>query len=235
MVSRTRMLSFVQGFKWKDVRAALRDNPGTIGLRDKDGKNWLHLCCSVNIRKRMGKAADSIRTAEALLEAGLDINEPAFTEGTWKATALWHSIALGENLALSEYLLKHGSDPNHCLWAAVNRDNPCAIWLLIQNGAADPTTEEASPLLAAIQWNRFAAAEELLKLGADANFQNSEKMTALHYLLKKGSDKKYVRMLINYGARGDLKNESGVTATEIMMRKRDPEFHDMAENLLARS
>jgi hypothetical protein len=51
--------------------------------------------------------------------------------------------------------------------------------------------------------------------------------------MKKGSDKKYVRMLIKYGARADIKNESGVTATEIMMRKRDPEFREMARQLLA--
>jgi uncharacterized protein len=180
-------------------------------------------------------AGDSIRTAEILLAVGLDIDQPAFSEGTMKATPLWCSIAWGENPALAEYLLKRGSDPNHCLWAAVNRDNPAAIRLLIQNGAEDPTTEELSLLLAAIQWNKFAAAEELLKLGADVNFQDSKKMSAPHYLLKKRSDKKHVRMLINYGARGDLKNGSGITAAEIMMRKRDSELRNMAAQLLAQS
>jgi uncharacterized protein len=235
LVSKTRMLTLVQELKWKDVKAAIRGNPGLLGFRDKKGRNWLHVCCSVNITKRRRTAADSIRTAEVLLDAGVGINEPATTEGTWEATALWYSIAFGENLALAEYLLKRGADPNHCLWAAVNRDNAAAIRLLIQNGAADPTTEEASPLLAAIHWNKFAAAEELLKLGADANFQDSRKMTALHYLLKNGGEIKYVRMLINYGARWDLKNESGVTAAEVMMRKRDPDFRRMAKHLLARS
>jgi ankyrin repeat protein len=56
-------------------------------------------------------------------------------------------------------------------------------------------------------------------------------MTPLHYLLKKGSDKKWVRMLIKYGARGDLKDESGATAADIMMRKRDSEFRSMAAQL----
>lgn len=231
MLSKTRMLSLVQDFKWKDVKRALGKNPELLGFRDKKGRNWLHLCCSVNIPKRKAKAADSIRTAETLLDAGLDINEPAATEGTWKATALWYSIAFGENLALSRYLLKRGSDPNHCLWAAVNRDNAPAIRLLIENGAEDPTSDESSPLLAAIQWGKFAAAEELLRLGADANFQDRKGMTPLHYLLKKGSDKKYLRMLIKYGARGDVKNENGATAADIMMRKRDSEFRDIAVQL----
>jgi len=206
-----------------------------IGFRDKKGRNWLHLCCGASIKKRRLRTAASIRTAETLLKAGLEINQEAFSEGKWKATPLWYSIAFGENLALSEYLLKRGSDPNHCLWAAAYNNDTDAIRLLIQYGAEDPSTEDASPFLAAIQWSRFAAAEELLKLGADVNLQDSKKMTALHYVLKKGSDKKYARMLIKYGARGDLKNGSGVTAGEIMKRKRDPEFRDMVAQLLAGS
>jgi hypothetical protein len=31
-----------------------------------------------------------------------------------------------------------------------------------------------------------------------------------------------------FGCRGDLKNGDGVTAAEIMMRKGDPEFREMA-------
>jgi uncharacterized protein len=233
LISKTRMLSSVRQCRWKDVKGAIDENPELIEYRDQKGRNWLHLCCGVNIKKRSVKASDSIKTAEILLKAGLDINQEAFSEGQWKATPLWFSIAFGKNLALSEYLLKRGSDPDHCLWAAANNDDADAIRLLIQYGAEDPSAEDASVFLAAICWNRFAAAEELLKLGADVNFQDSKKMTALHYALKKGSDKKYVRMLIKYGARGDIKNGSGVTAAEIMMRKRDPEFRDMAGQLLA--
>ena len=231
MVSKTRMLSLVQDFNWKEVKQALREKPELVRFRDKKGRNWLHLCCSIDILERKAKAADSIRTAETLLNAGLEINEPASTKGTWKATALWYSIAFGQNLALSRYLLKRGSDPNHCLWAAVNRDNAPAIRLLIENGAEDPTSDESSPLLAAIQWGKFAAAEELLRLGADPNFQDRKGMTPLHYLLRKGSDKKHVRMLVKHGARGDLKDERGAMAGDIMRRKRDSEFRDMAAQL----
>lgn len=229
------MLSLVQEFRWRDVKLALAENPALIGFRDKKGRNWLHLCCSVNIKKRKGKAADSIRTAEILLNAGLAINQEAFREGHWKATPLWYSVAFGENLALSAYLLKRGSDPNHCLWAAAYNNDAAAIRLLIHNGAEDPSTEDGSPFLAAIRWSRFTAAEQLLKLGADVNVQDSKKMTALHHVLKKGGDKKYVRMLIKYGARGDLRSGSRVTAAEIMMRKRDPEFRQMAAQFLAGS
>jgi hypothetical protein len=49
MVSKTRMLSPVQTFNWNEVKAALAENPQLLNFRDKKGRNWLHLCCSVNI------------------------------------------------------------------------------------------------------------------------------------------------------------------------------------------
>ena len=61
---------------------------------------------------------------------------------------------------------------------AANNNDADAIRLLIHHGAEDPSTEDSSPFLAAIQWNRFAAAEEFLKLGAEVDFQDSKKMTA---------------------------------------------------------
>ena len=56
-------------------------------------------------------------------------------------------------------------------------------------------------------------------------------MTALHYMLKKGSDKKFFAMLIAHGARGDIKNKDGVTAAELMRKKKDPQFRGMADQL----
>jgi hypothetical protein len=56
-------------------------------------------------------------------------------------------------------------------------------------------------------------------------------MTALHYMLKKGSDARHFRMLIQHGARGDISNADGETAAEIMARKRDPAFRRMAAQL----
>src|SRR2546423_7394311 len=79
------MLSLVQEFRWRDVKEVISETPALIGFRDKKGRNWLHLCCGVNIKKRKLKAADSIKTAEVLLDAGLDINQGAFSEGEWKA------------------------------------------------------------------------------------------------------------------------------------------------------
>ena len=176
----------------------------------------------MNPKRAKLKPADSVKTAEVLLRRGLDINQEAFTEGDWKATPLWFAIARGENLTLAEFLLKRGSNPNYCLWAAAFVENIEAIRLLVRHGANvnDPSVVEESPFLGAIKWSHFKSAEELLKLGADVNYQDPKGMTALHYMLKKGSDKKFFAMLIAHGARGDIKNKDGVTAAELMRKKK---------------
>lgn len=48
-------------------------------------------------------------------------------------------------------------------------------------------------------------------------------------MLKKGTDKKYVGMILGYGARTDIKNKAGATAAAIMMKKRDPDFRGMLQ------
>jgi len=232
MVSKTRMIDWVKSFRWKDIEAGLRENPDLLKFRDKRGRNWLHLACGVNPKPRKLKPADSVKTARVLLDAGLDVNREAFREGKWKATPLWYAIARGENIALSKFLLERGSTPDHCLWAAAFRGDVAAIKLLVAAGAdMEAVAEGHTPFLGAVQWSRFKGAEALLKLGANPNFQDSKGMTALHYMLKKGSDERHFRSLIKHGARGDLPNKDGVTAAEIMRRKRAPAFRKMAEQL----
>jgi ankyrin repeat protein len=233
VISKTKLTELVKTFRSKEVDAALAEKPDLLSVRDDRGRNWLHLCCGVNPKRAKLKADDSVKTAEVLLRHGIDLNVEAFTEGEWKATPLWFAVARGENLALAEFLLKRGSNPNYCLWAAGFVENIEAIRLLVRHGANvnDHSAVEESPFIGAIKWSHFRAAEELLKLGADVNYVDPVGMTALHYMLKKGSDKKYFAMLIAHGARGDIKNKDGVTAAEIMRKKRDPEFRAMAEQL----
>ena len=74
------------------------------------------------------------------------------------------------------------------------------------------------------------SAEELLKLGADVNYQDPTGMTALHYMLKKRSDKKFFAMLIAQGARGDIKNKDA-SRRQIYAQEKDPQFRGMADQL----
>src|SRR5262249_14352172 len=188
------------------------------------------ICCGVKVGQSKAKVEASVKTAGVLLRRGLDVNREAFSEGSWKATPLWYSIARGQNLALAKLLLKRGSDPNHCLWAAAFNNDLDAIRLLVAHGAdVNAVAEDETPFLGAIKWSRFRGAKELLRLGADVNFQDSKGMTALHYMLKKKSDKRHFRVLIERGARLDIPDRKGVAAADLMRRSRDPEFRAMAE------
>jgi hypothetical protein len=58
-------------------------------------------------------------------------------------------------------------------------------------------------------------------------------MTALHYMLKKDSDKRHFRMLMRYSPRGNIPNREGRTAAELMSKKRDEAFRAMTRELAA--
>ncbi len=230
-LSKTKILALVKALDWKAIDAALTQHRELLGYQGKRGENYLHVCCGIDIAKRDLRALDSIKSADVLIKAGVDINREAFREGEWKATPLWYAIAHGKNLKLAKHLLKCGATPEYCLWAAAYNDSTAAIRLLVDAGAAvDPAGEE-TPLLFAVRWSRFAAAGALLRCGADANYQDKGGKTALHYMLKKRSDATHVRMFLERGARLDLPDRDGVTAYSLLSRSRDPRYRELFERL----
>ncbi|HEX6999149.1 MAG TPA: ankyrin repeat domain-containing protein [Gammaproteobacteria bacterium] len=207
---------------------ALATTPALQAYRDERGRNWLHMCC---MAKPKNSHAASLRTAEVLLRH-YDVNEPAFVEGTWKATPLWHAIGFGRNLRLAELLLWRKSDPNHCLFAAAYNDDAYAVRLLAGAGAdLEQFAEGETALLHAVQYSRFKGAEALLAAGADPNAKDAKGRTALHRMLRKNIDPKFFRLFAEHGARIDIPDTDGRTVAEILRRKRDPKFQRIAERL----
>lgn len=234
--SKTRLTACVRAFDTDAVVAGLKSCPELLHHADQRGRNWLHLCASVDARKRGLNPADAIPLAGALLDLGIDVNAAAFTEGTWRATPLWYAISRGGNIDMARYLLASGSTPEHCLWAAVYRDDPDMVALLVDAGAdLEAVAEEETPLLHAVKYSRFRGAEMLLKAGADPDYRDERGMTALHYMLKKNSDIGHFRTFAAHGARGDIPDRDGRTAVEILSRKRDPGFRTVADRLASRS
>jgi len=227
MASKTRMTVLVKAL---DVAAACADldaRPDLLRVRDERGRTWLHLCAAQEVGDDAAKAATSVKLAEALLARGLDLNDAAFTEGeTWRATPLWYAISHGRNLTLARFLLEQGCDPEHSIWAAVYNRDVEAIWLLRRHGATlHPAGDD---FLWAIGLSHFAEAEELLRQGADVNAVGKDGRTALHMMLKKGSEIGPMRMVIGHGARLDIPDAEGKTAAEILSRKRDPAFRALS-------
>ncbi|MBV9884078.1 MAG: hypothetical protein JO276_13800 [Sphingomonadaceae bacterium] len=228
MASKTSIREHVRACRWRALADDLDARPDLLEARDERGRNGLHLCCATP-----GGAADnSIRTVDLLLARGLGLETPAFTEGEWQATPLWFAIAWGRNLPLAEHLLKLGSTPRFCLFAAIWNHDSDAIRLLLAHGAeVDEPGGGETPLLGAIAWSRFGPAETLLAAGADPNARNAKGETALHLMLRKGSAIEHLRLFARYGARGDIPGADGRTAIHILRRKRGPEFRALADDL----
>jgi uncharacterized protein len=228
--SKTAMLDVVKGWRWRELREALRDD-APLDHRDPRGRGWLHLCCGVDARRAGRVARDSIKTAQLLIDAGLDLHAAAFTEENFAATPLWYAISFGHNLPLAKHLLALGASPNHCLWAAAFNDDAAALRLLAQHGAPiDAVAEGATPLFFAVQWSRFTAVRTLLELGADPDWRDAKGRTALHCLLRKGAAPEQLRLLMKHGARVDLSDGDGRTAAAILRRKRDPAYRKLVGN-----
>lgn len=233
MVSRTRLTTQVRSFDATAVCRGLAETPELLDFRDDRGRNWLHLTASIDVLKRPElDPAQSIRLAEHLIALGLGINDPAFTEGTWQATPLWYAVARGRNLELARWMLDAGASPEHCLWAAGFRDDAGMLRLLIEHGAnLEALAEDETPLLAAVKVSRFRAARVLLEAGADPDVRDPKGMTALHYMLKKGSDIAYLKLFADHGARGDIPGPDGRTVAQLLAHKRDPALRAIAGQL----
>ena len=230
--SKTRLAACVKAFDAHAVVAGSKARPDLLHHTDERGRNWLHLCASIDARKRGLDPADALPLAEALLDFGIDVNGAAFTEGTWRATPLWYAVARGNNIGLARFLLAAGSTPGHCLWAAVYNEDLDMIALLIEAGARlDAVAEQETPLLHAVKCSRFRGAQAMLEAGADPDYRDVRGMTALHYMLKKNSDIRHFGMFVEHGARGDIPDRDGRTAAAILSRKRDPAFHAVASRL----
>lgn len=227
MVSKTRMNELVRGHRWADVKASIDADSNILTFRDERGRNWLHICC---MAKPKGTAADSIRTVDVLLDH-YGIDDPAFTEGDWKATPLWHCTA-NANTELARHLLERGASPHHSLFAACYNNDLEMIRLLVKYGAMlEEVTEQATPVLDAVKFSRFLGAEELLKAGANPDWIDPKGRTALHIMLGKSTPPEYFEMFVNAGARGDIPDRDGKTVIDILRRKRDPVWHRIADRL----
>ena len=227
MVSKTSLTESVRNHRWQEIAGDLAARPDLLGVRDEKGRGWLHLASMVPPR---GDPADSLRLADILLDLGLVIDDAAFTEGEWQATPLWHAVSRGRNLTLAGHLLKRGANPNFCLFAAAWNEDSAAIHLLLDHGANIEEGAERgdTPLLGAVSWSKFGAAETLLTRGANPDAVDSAGRTSLHLMIRKASAAAHFEMFARHGARGDIPDRDGNTAAGLLRRKRDPAYREIA-------
>jgi hypothetical protein len=233
-MSASRLYSLVRAWKAAEVAVLLDGRPELRFHRDPRGRNWLHQACMVESGGAERPLADSLSTAEVLLDRGLGLDDAAFTEGEWRATPLWHAVSRGRNLILARWLLGRGADPRFCLYAAAWRSDLEAIDLLVGAGApVDETTSSdgATPFLWAVATSHFDSARRLLEHGADPDRRGRDGLTALHLMIRKSSPVEALTMVTEFGARGDIPDPEGQTAIERLSRKRDPALRELAARL----
>jgi len=226
-MSKTRLFSAIKALDVEAVSALLDDHPGLLRVTDERRRSPLHFLCGLPASDKT--SSRSLALARLLLDRGLDVNEPAFVDGrgAFKATPLWYALSRGRNLPLAKLLLQRGSTPEYCLWTAGFHDDVEAIDVLVKAGARlDPVAEDETPFLGAIKWSRFKAAERLLRHDANVNFRNSKGTTALHALVKKRSDRRYIELLLRHGADPHLRDAKGESPLDMVARWRDKSlFH----------
>ena len=225
-MSRARLFRSLKTLDVDAVAELVAADPALLRAVDDRKRTPLHFLCSLPPAAKAPERAT--RLARLLLDAGADIDAPAFTEGTWHATPLWYAVSRGENVAMARFLLQRGARPEHCLWAAAFRDNVEVIDLLVKHGASiDPVAEDETPFLSAVKNSHFAAAERLLRHGASVNFQDSKGRTALHFMLKKDSPAKQVEMVMRHGADPTLRAKDGKTPLDLVARRRDKTYLEL--------
>jgi ankyrin repeat protein len=143
-MSKAALFRSIKALDVEAVAALLETNPALIRVTADRRRNPLHFLCSLPADPKTGPR--SLALARRLLDAGLDVNAPAFVEGAFQATPLWYAISRGRNLPLARFLLTRGSSPENCLWAAAFAENLEAIDLLVRSGASlDPVAEDETP------------------------------------------------------------------------------------------
>lgn len=233
-MSAGRLRDIVRAWRAAEVAEHLAARPDLLGRRDPRGRTWLHLACMVEPDPPGRPASDSLATAAVLLDLGMGLDAPAFTEGAWLATPLWHAVSRGRNPDLVRYLLERGADPRFCLYAAAWRSDLELIDILVGAGApVDETTSEdgATPFLWAVATSHFDSARRLLEHGADPDHAGRDGLTALHLMIRKSSPAEALEMMAGFGARGDIPDPDGRTAVELLSRKRDPALQALASRL----
>lgn len=173
-------------------------------------------------------------SAEMLLQAGAnpnwyglikpDISRPA---NIYNPVTPLYLAVVSDQLPLVQMLLKYKADPNDrqidnqaILFFSLNKTN--ILETLLNAGAkvdpVSPDEEQWTPLGAVARQNLSpAAAEILLKHGANPNVVNRNGVTPLHFAAYALADPKIFELLLNAGANPNVRSSNGKTPLDEVM------------------
>jgi ankyrin repeat protein len=226
-VSKARIFEAVKRLDQETTRRLLDAKPALLTATDRPGRTLLHLACSVDCDALGVPEASAAAMVNFLLDRGLEIDAPI---GRDKVTPLFAAVARGRNATLVKLLLKRGANvrsaPGGGLFAAGWWNDVEIMELLIRAGAQIDIVVGVTPFLASWCWQKFDAAKVLALSGANVNFQDSKRRTALHHAVEKEFDPAMITWLVKHGASPDIADRDGITARLKASRKRDKRFFE---------
>jgi ankyrin repeat protein len=165
--SKTSLFAAAKAWDAPACAAILSQAPALAKAADPKGRTALHIACGIRIGTKGLREADGTKTVAVLAKGGCDLNAIAFTEGAWKANAVWYAVGRGQNVALTRYLLKRGVSPDYAVFAAIYSNNPDTLRALLRYDPKVDWSDEPAPILWATTPFRLKALDVLIEHGAD--------------------------------------------------------------------
>lgn len=227
-MSKTRLFEAVKALDLTETKRILEAKPELESVWDDQGRNLLHIACSVECKKSGRPESAAAKLVAYLLDRGFDIEKEGGA-GTDLCKPIWFATARGRNLTVVRLLLKRGAEPTG-LYAAGWWEDIKILNTLIDAGADIEVVVGETPFLACWGWKRFKAAKALAAKGANLNAQDKRGRTALHIGIEKEFDPALLTWLVKHGASPDIADREGHTARQKASRKRNKTFLNAIEH-----
>jgi ankyrin repeat protein len=221
-MSKTRLIEAVKNLDLAGTKKILAAKPELEKVWNDQGRNLLHIACSVECEDIGKPKSAAVRMVTFLLDRGFNIEEDGGA-GPDLCKPIWFATAKGRNKAVVKLLIDRGAKPNG-LYAAGWWEDIDILNLLIDAGADKEVVVGVTPFLACWGWQRFKAAKALALKGANVNVQDARGRTALHIGVEKEFDPALLTWLVKHGASPDIPDREGVTARLKASRKRNKKF-----------
>lgn len=183
-----------------------------FAVRAVEGRRpLLHLAFSRRFESLEGGRELSIAVAQALVDAGADVNDSyaGANDDEHPLSALYGALGHARNLGLAEWLLENGASPddNESLYHATEMESLEGLKLLMRYGVS---TEGTNALPRMLDFNKAEGVRLLLEYGADPNegivpHPSGEPgfvIPALHQAARRHCSGEIVRLLLAHGADG---------------------------------